>query len=246
MVIILIFGYRSIISFSQYVYSGVATPYNYSANTIVKVIENIQTIRTLYDENNELKEKNVQLLQETTSLKLLKEENNELKNLLDYYENNQNKKYITAAIFAQDPLNLSNTVSIDKGMKDNVNEGNHVVYNGMYLGQVTQASDFTSKVRLISDPQLTIIGHIPDVNVNAIVHGQIGYGLTIEDVPPDVVLELGQIVTTSSIDITMPDNLLIGEISEIESSDQEIFQKATITPYFNAIDLKYVLVYPNE
>jgi len=246
MVIILVFGYHSIISYSQHLYSGLSSPYNNTSRGIVGVINNIRTIRSLYDENNDLKEKNVQLLQETTSLKLLREENKELKSLLEYYENNSNDNYITAAVFAQDPLNLSNIVSIDKGTKNKVNINNHVVYNGMYLGQVIESNNFTSKVRLISDPKLTIIGHIPDINVNAIVHGQIGYGLTIEDIPPDANLEIGQIVTTSSIDITMPDNLLLGEISEINQSDQEIFQQATITPYFNAINLKYVLVYLNE
>ncbi|MBU0647787.1 hypothetical protein KJ855_01255, partial [Patescibacteria group bacterium] len=59
-------------------------------------------------------------------------------------------------------------------------------------------------------------------------------------------LALGQVVTTSSIDPNIPENLLLGEIIEIKKTDQDIFQQAILKPYFDIKELKYVLVQINE
>jgi rod shape-determining protein MreC len=210
------------------------------------IVDMIGNLNTIYNENNSLKEKNVSLLQENANLEYLREENEELKKLLDYVAKNPTQNYVTAAVYAQDPLNLTNLLTIDKGTTEDIKVGQHVVYNGIYLGQVISTNRYTSQVKLITDPTLSIIAQIPSINSNGILHGQIGFGMILEDIPPDASLEIGQLVTTSPIDANMPDNLILGEIIEIIRTDQNIFQKAIIKPYYQPIDLKYVLVYIND
>jgi rod shape-determining protein MreC len=203
----------------------------------------LQKINELYSENSDLKAENIKLTQQIVDLKQLNIENSDLKKILKYSENKPEEKFVTAKIFARDPLNISDTISINKGTKDSIAIGNHVSYNGIYIGQVMETNEQSSKIKLITDPTQAIVCQIPAINVSGISKGQIGYGLLMEDIPPDANLQIGQIVTTSSIDNTLPSNLLIGEINEIIKSDQQIFQKAYIKPYFNIYNLKFVSVH---
>lgn len=246
MVIILIFGRSLISDYSNYFLSLIYKPYNSLINNTYHIIDMVGNLNNLYNENTILKENNVTLLQKNANLEYLREENVQLKKLLVYTDQNPTQKYITAAVYAQDPLNLSNLLTIDKGSNDKITIGQHVVYNGIYLGQVIAVNKYNSQVKLITDPTLSIVGQIPSINSNGIVHGQIGFGMIMEDIPPDAALSIGQLVTTSAIDANMPDNLILGEIIEVIKSDQNIFQQAIIKPYYQPIDLKYVLVYINE
>ncbi len=246
MVIILFFGRNLIYDYSNYLLSIVYKPYNDIVGDSYDFFDMLQNINQLYNENTILKEKNVKLLQENTNLQYLIEENTELKKNLNYSKTNPDLTYLTAKIYAQDPLNITNLISIDKGSTNGIKIGQNVVYNGIYLGQIIEVNKYTSQVKMLTDPTLQIVAQIPSANTNGIVHGQIGFGMIMQDIPPDATLEIGQLVTTSAIDYNMPENLLIGEIIEIEHTDQDIFQKVIVKPYYNPNDLKFVLVYIND
>lgn len=246
MVIIIIVSGSAIGDYSNYFLSIIYKPYNSLAGQTYNLVDMISNLNNLYNENNSLKEKNVALLQKNANLEYLREENIELKKTLEYVTKNPTQNYVTASVYAQDPLNLSNLLTIDKGTVDNIKVGQHVVYDGIYLGQIISSNRYTSQVKLITDPTLSIIAQIPSINSNGILHGQIGFGMIMEDIPPDAALEVGQLVTTSRIDANMPDNLILGDIIEVIKTDQNIFQKAIIKPYYQPIDLKYVLVYIND
>ncbi len=58
----------------------------------------------MYSEKNNLKEENIKLTQQIIDLKQLNEENSELKTILNYSENKPEEKFVTAKIYARDPL----------------------------------------------------------------------------------------------------------------------------------------------
>ncbi|HPN67799.1 MAG TPA: rod shape-determining protein MreC [bacterium] len=242
-VIIIILFNQPIINLFNNTFSFVNQPYSTIFRGIIQVVDNLQKINELYSENNQLKEENIKLTQQNIDLQQLNTENAQLKTIINYYDNNPEEKFVTAKIYARDPLNISDTISINKGAKDSISVNNHVSYDGVYIGQVVETNDHSSKIRLITDPAQAIVCQIPSINVSGITTGQIGYGLIMDDIPPDANLKVGQIVTTSSIDNNLPSNLLVGEITEIKKSDQQIFQQAYIKPYFNIYDLKFVSVY---
>lgn len=219
-------------------------------NTLVARISTINSsisnIRLLSEENTQLKEQYINLLQENNQLKTLKKENEQLKNLLNYSDNNLEKKFITARIFAQDPLNLSDVIVIDKGSYNGLKIGDHAIYNGIYIGQINSIMPTTSQISLVTSPQHSVVGQVSEIGVTGLVKGQLGYGLVMEDIPPDAKLSIGQIVTTASIDQDTPDNLLLGEITEIQHQDQNIFQKAILKPIFNFSDVKYLQIVSNN
>lgn len=224
----------------------VRSPFNWLYNQVNTTYSALIYFEELSAENQTLKEKNIKLIQENNDLSKYREENQQLKNLLNYQSISNEDSFVTARIFSADPLNIGNSIIIDQGSRDEVNIGDHAVYNGMYLGRVISTTDHTAVVQLITDPQHKIVGEISESKAAGIVRGQIGYGLIIEEVSPDAALKIGQTVSTSNVDPNLPSNLLIGEITEVFHEDQNIFQSASLRPYFDIAELKYILIQSNH
>ncbi|MFA4930708.1 MAG: rod shape-determining protein MreC [Patescibacteria group bacterium] len=231
--------YDSIVLSVQQPFNNIATKIN-DYQTTFSQFENI------LHENETLKQKNIDLLQENNKLFVLEEENRQLQKLLDYSQNNHDYKYITGQVYAQDSINLTNTIQVDQGQNDGVKVGDHVLLGGIYIGRIIEANDHTAWVRVITSPGLLVVGQISSINTNGIVSGQIGFGLIMKDIPPDANLQVGQVVTTTAIDANMPADLLLGEVIEVKHNDQNIFQEATLKPYFDLKEIKYVLIKIND
>ncbi|MBU0647859.1 rod shape-determining protein MreC, partial [Patescibacteria group bacterium] len=163
-------------------------PFNDISTQIKNLLDTFNNYQNLDEENSELKTINVELTQENISLQNLKDENKELKDLLNYTEQNSNYTYITAKIFAKDFLNIADIVSIDQGSKNSIEIGNTVIHNHRYIGHISETKDFTASVDLITSPNHMVVAQIPEINTNGIVHGQIGYGLIMIEIPPDAPL----------------------------------------------------------
>jgi len=220
----------------------IRSPFNWLIERVSTTYSALTYFEELSAANQTLKEKNIKLIQENNDLAKYREENQQLKNLLNYQSVANQDNFTTARIYSTDPLNISNSIIVDQGARDDVSVGDHAVYNGMYLGRIVSITDRTAVVQLITDPQHKIVGEITESGATGIVHGQIGYGLVIEEVSPDTELKIGQTVSTSDIDPTLPSNLLIGEITEVFQEDQNIFQSASLQPYFDISEIKYILI----
>lgn len=221
-------------------------PFNQIINNLSSTYLSITQFEKLVEENGLLKEKNIKLIQENNELANFRVENQQLKNLLNYQSINPETNYVTARIYSTDPQNFTDTIIIDKGERDDVIKNDHAIYNGMYLGKVISTTDRTAIVQLITDPGLKIVGEITRTQNTGIVHGQIGYGLMMEEISPDVELKIGQTVSTAKIDPNLPSGLLIGEIIEVSHEDQNIFQSAVLKPYFDIENLSYLMIQSNH
>ena len=233
-------------SFLQKGLSLIQNNYNQAASSTINIFSNINYLENIISENNNIKIDNVKLIQENIALKNLESENQQLRKLLNYTEENQDTKFTTASIYASSTLNISDIISLDQGQNNNIKIDDPVIFNNIYLGKIIEVSPNISKAQLITSPQHSIVGQISEINTTGIIKGQIGYGLVMEDIPPDAKLAIGQIVTTSYFDPQIPANLLIGKISEIKHNDQDIFQTAYLEPLFDIKDIRFVLIRNNE
>lgn len=245
-VLIIIFKIGFFVSVVEKIIFVLQNPVNNLSQKVMQVYNAISFYEKLDQENKILKEQNISLLQENNQIKSYQEENDQLKQILNYQKNNPAQTYLLAQVYARDPLNLSDVILIDKGKIHGIKIGQHVSYRGLYLGQIIDCDDAVSQVRLITSPNQVVIGQIADVQATGIVKGQIGFGLIMEDIPPDAALQPGQIVTTAAIDSQAPSNLLLGEIIEIHHLDQNIFQQASLKPFFDRKKLRFVSVQVSE
>ena len=202
------------------------------------------SIRNLARENKNIKRELEKSLVERTRLEELEKENNDLREQLSY-KIKSSLELIPAKVIGKDSNNLSNTVSINKGTKDGAEKDKFVIISdGILIGKTTEVYNSYSEVLLISDIYSHIQAHIKDSTADGIVSGEHGLGLIMELIPQDKVIKKGDLVTTADLEKKSYD-LLIGEVEEVDSGDNELFQKARIKSPIDFKDLNYIFIVKN-
>lgn len=199
------------------------------------------SIRDLARENKNLNKDLKNSLVDRSRLEELEKENYKLRDQLDYKQK-ASIDLVPAKVIGKDSNNLSNTISINKGSKSDIENDKYVlVSDGILIGKTTKVNNDYSEVLLINDIYSHIKARIKESNADGIVSGEHGLGLIMELIPQDKVIKKGDLVTTSDLEKKSYD-LLIGEIEEIDSGDNELFQKARIKSPIDFKNLDYVFV----
>jgi rod shape-determining protein MreC len=215
-------------------------------NKVSNLVSFFGSIKDLGKENRELKLSQDKLLMEVAKLKEVEKENNELREQLSY-QKKSSFKLIPAFVVNRDPNNLLQSISINRGEKDGVKAKAAVVaLDGILVGRVTEVYKDYSKALLVVDSHSNIPAKVQDSQADGIVLGEHGLGLLMEMIPQDKVIKRGDIVITSDLDQELPAGLLIGEIEEINNSDNELFQKARIKSPIDFKELNSVFVIKNN
>jgi len=66
--------------------------------------------------------------------------------------------------------------------------------------------------------------------------------MTIDMLPKDKEIKIGDLVVTGRIQNDFPAGLPLGTIKSVKNTDLEPFQKAFVEPLFKINDLKFVLI----
>ena len=124
---------------------------------------------------------------------------------------------------------------LNKGATDGVKQGMPVITQSkVAVGNIGEVFSHTSKLLLLS-----LRDHASDVKVQGrevigVLRGQGRYRVLLDLIPQKVELKEGDLVVTSALGGTFPDNLLIGEVRSIEKSDLAAFQGGIVELFFQA------------
>ncbi len=168
-------------------------------------------------------------------------ENARLKNLLTFKQNAP-YKVIAARVIGRDPSNWSSAIIIDKGKKSGIKKGFvSVTFLGL-VGRVAEASDSTSKILLITDPNLSVSAMVRRSRQEGLVVGSLGGSLIMKYLPKECDINLGDQVITSGLTPNYPKGLLIGTVAETGEELSSSLRYAVIKPAVNLAALEEVLV----
>lgn len=191
----------------------------------------LQNAGSLAQERNLLLSETLMLKGELVKLKSAEAENEELRKALNLSLQGE-FRLLSAEIFAKDPG--ADSVLIKLPQNNNVTVGMPVITTDKVLaGRVLEVSGSIAKVMLISHPDSFFDARIPGKDAVGIVKGKGKYQLLFDLVPKEAKLSLGDTVATSSLGGVFPQNLLVGQVQEIKSLDEEPFQRSTLNPFFN-------------
>lgn len=217
-----------------------------SIDRVVNFFGVITTIRELHNENKKLTEENQNLLLENIKLKELREENRFLRDQLNLAEK-RGISGIGAEVVSRNPDSLVQSIRINKGEKDGVRVGAPVVFGeGFLVGRVIESYQNNAKVLLITDQNSVVNAVIVGSRASGNIYGQHGLGLVMDLIPQTEVVQVGNEVVTSGISDDLPEGLAIGAVVKVESSANELFQRAQVKPFVNFSKLEYVLVISGE
>ena len=162
-------------------------------------------------------------IEKNIRLKLLEEDNIRLRKALSLQEFNRDKR-ISAAVISRSTRSWWQHIEINKGAKDGILKGQAVIGPGGLIGLVDSSTQFTSRVRLLTDPGHQIGAWIDRTNHHGILTGMGTNRPKLIFLNKNTLVEIGDAVTTSPASTLLPANLIIGIVQFVD-------EKALPSPY---------------
>jgi rod shape-determining protein MreC len=199
-----------------------------------------------------LRQRNAQLEAEVANLQtqivVLQQqvtETNVLSALLDFARANPQNTYKAASVIGRDPSPFLRYVIINIGSNEGVLPGMPVVTEKGLVGRVDAVIAEAARVQLITDAASSVNVRLQTSSVEAMLVGSITGDLSLDMIPQDATVAVGDIVLTSGLGGTYPPNLLVGQVVSVRKLNYELFQQAAIQPNVDFSQLQLVLVITN-
>lgn len=170
--------------------------------------------------------------------KHLKEELDNIKKINDI-EFDDNLDIIVSRVKYRDVYEYSNTLTIFKGTKNNVNVGDAVLTNNGLVGIISKTYDYYSVVSLITNKKSNISVKINDaVGVLKLENGK----LVVTSINNYKNISIGDEIYTSGLG-NLPDNIYVGKVKKVSLNDTEI-EKVIEVDIENRLDtLDYLFIW---
>ncbi len=170
--------------------------------------------------------------------KHLKEELDNIKKINDI-KFDDNLDIIVSRVKYRDVYEYSNTLTIFKGTKNNVNVGDAVLTNNGLVGIISKTYDYYSVVSLITNKKSNISVKINDaVGVLKLENGK----LVVTSINNYKNISIGDEIYTSGLG-NLPDNIYVGKVKKVSLNDTEI-EKVIEVDIENRLDtLDYLFVW---
>ena len=164
----------------------------------------------------------------------LKAQNELYKEALELKDDNPDFKFIEASVIGRDSASPYCSFTISKGTVSGVKDGDAVLYGKYLVGVIKKAYPTYSIVSSIIDPDFSVSAY--DINTKELSYvtgdAQIakdGY-CKFENLDSSTKISYGSIIATAGISSTMPRNIIIGTVRDIEDEITNISTYAVIEP----------------
>jgi rod shape-determining protein MreC len=202
-------------------------------------------VARLTQRNSELEAEIARLQSQIIELQQQNSELEVLSALLDFARTNPGPEYLTAAVIGRDPSPFLHYIIINRGSDDGLLRGMPIVSSQGLVGRVAAVTAGAARVQLITDPGSAVNVRVQPSGAEALLTGSITGELTIESIPQDANVQIGDLVLTSGLGGNYPPDILIGQLSGVSKLPVELFQTASVQPIVDFSKLKVVLVITN-
>jgi rod shape-determining protein MreC len=120
-----------------------------------------------------------------------------------------------------------------------------VVTNKGLVGRVDAVIAEAARLQLVTDAASAINVRMQASTTEAMLIGSTTSDLTIEMIPQDANIQVGDVVLTSGLGGNYPANILVGQVVSVRKMQSELFQQAAIQPNVDYNQLQFVLVITN-
>lgn len=223
---------------------GIATVGGYLSDRA----EEMQQLKDVLAENQALKEQNDALIIENNQLQQDRYELNNLRALYELDQQYSDYEKIGARVIASEADNWFYSFTVDKGENDGVQVDCNVMAGSGLVGRVVSVGPNYAKVQSIISDSNNVSATVLATSENMIVSGDL------QSVQTDGVIRFEQLtdknnkvsvgdkVVTSSISDKYLPGILIGYISSIDTSSNNLTKTGYITPAVDFSHLEEVLV----
>jgi rod shape-determining protein MreC len=187
-------------------------------------ITNIKKLSGVEEENQILREKNLQLALQLQSLSHLDSENNELRRFLNF-QRESDLTLIAAQIVNKGSSPILESILIDIGRNDNINLNLPVITPDGVVGKTVLVGERSTVVQLISDVNFRISVRILPSGTSGILRWKGDQYCDIREVHLNAEVNIGDQVVTSGFSDIFPKGLMVGTVTEV-IGERGQFQKS--------------------
>ncbi len=227
---------------------GIQRVIYYPFNGISNLISEYNDLRTVRQENEELKNK----IEKSDSLEAenieLKREIEQLKEELDIDYVLSDYTYLNATVISRNTGYWYNTLTIDKGAKNGVEVGMVVINSSGLIGKVITVSNFTSDIRLITttdtNNKISVTVTDGENKITGLINGydyEKGV-LQVEGISNTESVNVGDYVYTSGLGGVFPSGILIGKVESITTDVYDLSKIINVAPSADFDDINYVSI----
>ena len=206
----------------------------------------IPTYFGLKAENELLHHINIELADEAQRLREAKLENLHLRQLLGL-KVQLPYKLIAARVVNKNLTLLRNTITVNVGSQDSIQQYMPVVSDGGLIGIVTTVTKHYSIINILLNTEFRASGKVQRSRVDGIVMWD-GKTLGLKNVPKMRDINVGDVVSTSEYSNTFPPDIRIGLVSDVHEQPGSLFKSITIEPGVDFVKLEtlFVMIYAQE
>ena len=214
-----------------------------SSDFLFSTFKTITEIKNLSIENADLKSENRNLLAELARYKELAKEAEELRAQLGVTAGEKERFLLSAEIINYDPVSLSYSLVINRGIKDGVAEGSPVIMAGnILLGKISGVYGDFSSVLLIADKNNKVGARLERAETSGVLSGSAGSSLLMDLIEKNADIGAGDLILTSGLDGIYPRGLVIGRVAKISENAEGIFKQAFVTASYSGFKSTRVFV----
>lgn len=228
----------------------VAAPFEYGASRIMDTLSSTFHIVDISLKNRieweSLEKENAELKERSVDYDEILAENKRYRELLDFKVAHRQFNVRAGSVISRDYGTWSNTMVIDIGSEDGIEENMAVVTPAGVVGFISDVYPHSSRVQLLTDPR-TSIGAIvqrPESRVSSVVrgNGNVPTEPQFVNIAKDADILEGDTLVTSGFGSIYPKGLYIGTIVSIHQDDNDFVKYAVIRPGVDFSKLEEVFV----
>ncbi|NLC33860.1 MAG: rod shape-determining protein MreC [Erysipelothrix sp.] len=209
----------------------------------------ILNLQNVTEENRVLREYVSSIARNQAYTENLEQENADLQAMLDFKNSNQGLDLLASKVIFRDSESWNNIIKIDVGSNDGVLVNDAVIVSEGLVGRVESVTPTSSIVRLLISPELSskvaVKILLEEGSVEAIIDSydasEKAFNIILLDTNDHIAL--GDRIVTSGAGGLIPGGLLVGEISLLEDSINQLGSKIQVKPYakFSGFEFVYVV-----
>ncbi len=202
---------------TQSIFTPMQKGVNWVANPVVGFVDGVSNIAGLRDENERLRAQLREAQAQLRETQALEEKVVQLE-LINGLEIAGELATVTARMYASGPTAFDNVRYIDKGAKDGIVAGQAVVDEDGLVGRVDLVSANDARIRLITDPVVSVGVRVQSTNETGIVTGRGDGPLRLEMFRAKQPVQEGDLVVTDGS--RFPPGIVVGVVGT--SADAEV------------------------
>jgi rod shape-determining protein MreC len=219
------------------------------ASQFGELAQTARDLENLRQRNADLEAENARLLLEIVRLKEIEHEAVLSRDLLNFAQAHPSfdirGAHVVGRVISQDPSNLQRYITLDVGQEMGVARNMPVVTNRGLVGRISDVGTGWSRVLLIVDVSSLVNGLTQSTRASGLVQGTPDGSLVMRDILQADTVSVGDVVFTSGLGGNFPRQIPIGQITEVERHDYELYQTATVQPTVDFEHLESVLIITN-